>query len=60
MTLSTAEKAKAFEELHENGCFVLANAWDAGSARLLESGGFAALGTTSDGLAWMMGHGPEL
>ncbi len=55
MTLSIAEKAMAFEKLHKSGCFVMANAWDAGSARLLESSGFAALGTTSAGLAWMMG-----
>ena len=56
MTLLPAEKAKQFQDLHESGCFVMANAWDAGSARLLESSGFAALGTTSAGLAWMMGQ----
>ena len=56
MTLSAAEKAIQFEELHKGGCFVMANAWDPGSARLLESSSFAALGTTSAGLAWMMGQ----
>lgn len=56
MTRSTAEKARQFQDLHKSGCFVMANAWDAGSARLLESSGFAALGTTSAGLAWMMGQ----
>ncbi len=56
MTKSTSEKAKAFAELHKSGCFVMANAWDAGSARLLGSAGFAALGTTSAGLAWMLGR----
>lgn len=56
MNLSTAEKAKQFEDLHRSGCFVMANAWNPGSARLLETGGFAALGTTSAGLAWMLGQ----
>ncbi len=56
MTKTMTEKAQTFEDLHKSGCFVLANAWDAGSARLLESIGFAALGTTSAGLAWMMGQ----
>jgi len=31
------------------------NPWDAGSARLLESCRFAALATTSAGLAWSLG-----
>lgn len=56
MTPSTAEKAERFRELHGSGCFVMANAWDMGSARLLQSRGFAALGTTSAGLAWSMGQ----
>ena len=56
MTKSILEKAQAFEALHKSGCFVMANAWDAGSARLLESAGFAALGTTSAGFAWMVGQ----
>ena len=52
MTVSTKEKAKRFEELHASGCFVMANAWDAGSARVLEAAGFPGLGTTSAGFAW--------
>ncbi|XWN33898.1 MAG: isocitrate lyase/phosphoenolpyruvate mutase family protein [Devosia sp.] len=56
MTSSTSDKAKKFADLHKSGCFTMPNAWDAGSARLLESIGFAALGTTSAGLAWMMGQ----
>jgi 2-methylisocitrate lyase-like PEP mutase family enzyme len=35
---------------------VLANAWDAGSAIVLESLGFAAIGTTSAGLAFSLGR----
>jgi methylisocitrate lyase len=41
--------------LHETGCFVIPNPWDAGSARLLERLGFKALATTSSGIAWSLG-----
>ncbi|GAB3672406.1 isocitrate lyase/PEP mutase family protein [Salinisphaera aquimarina] len=34
---------------------VLPNAWDVASARIFEAQGFAALGTTSAGLAWALG-----
>ncbi|GAA3960476.1 isocitrate lyase/PEP mutase family protein [Actinoplanes auranticolor] len=44
-----------FRALHESGTFLLPNPWDAGSARLLESLGFAALATTSSGLAAALG-----
>lgn len=41
-------KARAFKRLHtEPGVFVMPNAWDAGTARLLAAAGFPALGTTS-------------
>lgn len=56
MRTPRADKANAFETLHRRGCFVMANAWDAGSARLLENAGFDALGTTSAGLAWTLGE----
>ncbi|MGE3171740.1 MAG: isocitrate lyase/phosphoenolpyruvate mutase family protein [Planctomycetota bacterium] len=46
----------AFRRLHEAGCFVLPNPWDRGSARLLHSLGFAALATTSAGLAFALGR----
>jgi 2-methylisocitrate lyase-like PEP mutase family enzyme len=36
---------------------VLANAWDAGSARLIESLGAKAIATTSAGVAWSHGYG---
>jgi 2-methylisocitrate lyase-like PEP mutase family enzyme len=52
--LTTAQKRDAFFALHESGCFVLPNPWDAGSARLLEHLGFAAIATTSTGFAWTM------
>jgi len=39
----------AFRALHQSGCFVLPNPWDAGSARYLAHLGFRALATTSAG-----------
>jgi methylisocitrate lyase len=45
-----------FRRLHESGCFVSPNPWDAGSARLLEQLGFPALATTSSGFAWSLGR----
>jgi len=50
------EKAAAFRALHDRpGVFIIPNAWDAGSARLLASLGFEALATTSLGLANALG-----
>lgn len=52
-----AEKGRIFRALHDRGSpFVLANAWDAGSARLLEGAGAAAIGTTSAGFAFSIGQ----
>jgi 2-methylisocitrate lyase-like PEP mutase family enzyme len=45
----------AFRELHESGCFVVPNPWDAGSARYLQHLGFKALATTSAGFAFSIG-----
>lgn len=44
-----------FRHLHESGCFVLPNPWDAGSAVYLEHLGFQALATTSAGFAFSKG-----
>jgi 2-methylisocitrate lyase-like PEP mutase family enzyme len=55
MTPAASEKRRAFRRLHESGCFVLPNPWDAGSARYLQGLGFQALATTSSGAAWSMG-----
>jgi len=52
---SIADKRRAFQQLHEAGCFVIPNPWDAGSARYLEALGFKALATTSSGFAWSQG-----
>ena len=49
--------AERFKELHQRGRpLVLANAWDAGSARIAEASGAAAVATTSAGLAWSRGY----
>ena len=56
MTLTVAQKRAAFRALHEQGCFILPNPWDIGSARFLQSQGFKALATTSSGHAWSQGH----
>src|SRR5512137_3052308 len=50
----TARRA-AFRRLHEDGCFVMPNPWDVGSARVLQHLGFPALATTSAGMAFSMG-----
>src|SRR6478736_3953962 len=52
---SAADKRAQFRKLHEDGCFVIPNPWDAGSARLLQGLGFKALASTSSGMAWSMG-----
>jgi len=44
-----------FRALHESGCFVLPNPWDAGSAIYLEHLGFKAVATTSAGFAFSKG-----
>ncbi len=54
--LSTADKRRAFHELHKAGCFVIPNPWDIGSARYLQGLGFKALATTSSGFAWSRGR----
>ncbi len=36
MPLTTAEKRAAFRALHREGCFVIPNPWDVGSARMLQ------------------------
>ncbi len=53
----TAARAQTFRSLHVPGRPILiANAWDAGSARLIASCGAAAIATTSAGLAWARGY----
>ncbi|MFG2942631.1 isocitrate lyase/phosphoenolpyruvate mutase family protein [Streptomyces sp. NPDC048282] len=50
-------KGALFRALHERQeAFVVPNPWDAGTARLLTGLGFAALATTSAGLAYTLGR----
>ena len=51
-----AGKRARFRALHEDGCFVIPNPWDVGSAKHLEHLGFKALATTSSGAAWARGR----
>jgi 2-methylisocitrate lyase-like PEP mutase family enzyme len=49
--------AAIFRKLHtESKPLCLANAWDAGSSRLIESLGAPAIATTSAGVAWALGY----
>jgi 2-methylisocitrate lyase-like PEP mutase family enzyme len=50
-----ADRCRVFRQLHQSGCFVIPNPWDAGSARMLAQLGFPALATTSSGFAWSLG-----
>lgn len=54
MTPDTRAKRATFRALHAQGCFVLPNPWDVGSARMLQGMGFKALASTSSGFAWSM------
>lgn len=53
---SIADKRRTFHRLHEQGCFVIPNPWDVGSAVYLQHLGFKALATTSSGFAWSVAH----
>jgi 2-methylisocitrate lyase-like PEP mutase family enzyme len=49
-------RAAAFRALHAEGCFVMPNPWDAGSAVCLHQLGFRALATTSAGASFSRGR----
>ncbi|HLT99112.1 MAG TPA: isocitrate lyase/phosphoenolpyruvate mutase family protein, partial [Burkholderiaceae bacterium] len=50
------EKRQAFKAMHTDGCFLLPNPWDLGSARFLAGMGFKALASSSAGYAWTKGR----
>ncbi|HYE44761.1 MAG TPA: isocitrate lyase/phosphoenolpyruvate mutase family protein [Caulobacter sp.] len=50
-----AQAARRFRALHKGPGFIMPNAWDAGTARLLAAEGFAAIATTSAGVAFSLG-----
>lgn len=56
MSRTIADKRAAFRALHQQGCFVIPNPWDVGSARMLQHQGFVALASTSSGYAWSTGR----
>ncbi|MHC1559049.1 isocitrate lyase/PEP mutase family protein [Actinomycetospora sp. C-140] len=49
-------RAAAFRALHDDGTFVLPNAWDAGSAGMIAAAGAPAVATTSAGVSWSLGR----
>ncbi len=53
---SQGDKVDVFHRLHAEGCFVMPNPWDLGSAVALAGMGFEALATTSAGHAWAVGR----
>jgi 2-methylisocitrate lyase-like PEP mutase family enzyme len=56
-TTDRAAKAEVFRALHRGPPLLLmANAWDAITARLFEAEGFAAVATTSGGVSWALGY----
>lgn len=51
-----AERHERFHTLHQSGCFVIPNPWDAGSARMMAAGGAVALATSSAAHAFTLGR----
>jgi 2-methylisocitrate lyase-like PEP mutase family enzyme len=52
-----AAKTQTFRDLHVGpGMLVMANAWDAASAKRIEAAGFPAIATTSGGVAVAIGY----
>jgi 2-methylisocitrate lyase-like PEP mutase family enzyme len=55
--MDATAKARAFQEMHRGpGILVIANAWDAASARVFEHAGMRAVGTGSAGIAFSHGY----
>jgi 2-methylisocitrate lyase-like PEP mutase family enzyme len=54
-TLMTDTSATQFHQLHQQGLLVLPNAWDAGSARIVQAAGAQAVATSSAAVAWAHG-----
>src|SRR5882724_11882406 len=49
--------AEAFHNLHrQKDLLILPNAWDAGSAKVIEDAGAKAVATSSAGVAWAIGY----
>jgi 2-methylisocitrate lyase-like PEP mutase family enzyme len=55
--MAQSERALSFHRLHAPGQIViLPNAWDAGTARLIETAGAKAIATSSAAVAWASGY----
>jgi 2-methylisocitrate lyase-like PEP mutase family enzyme len=55
--MTQPDRVAYFRQLHTHRPLVLPNAWDAGSARVIELAGALAIATTSAGVSWAHGHG---
>lgn len=58
MHTESTHAARTFRDLHSTPGrpLLLANAWDAASARVIEAAGASAIATTSAGIAWSLGR----
>jgi 2-methylisocitrate lyase-like PEP mutase family enzyme len=54
--MNQVERAQYFRELHKRRPLILPNAWDAGSARVIELAGAPVIATTSAGVSWAHGR----
>jgi 2-methylisocitrate lyase-like PEP mutase family enzyme len=54
--MNQQEHARVFHALHQDGLLILPNAWDAGSARIVEEAGAKAVATSSAAVAWAHGY----
>jgi 2-methylisocitrate lyase-like PEP mutase family enzyme len=54
--MKLAERHARFHALHQEGCFVIPNPWDMGSARLMAASGAVALATSSAAFAFTLGR----
>src|SRR2546425_11330440 len=54
--MSSVDSARTFHALHQSGLLILPNAWDAGSARIIEHAGAKAIATSSAAVAWAHGY----
>ncbi|MEP6730448.1 MAG: isocitrate lyase/phosphoenolpyruvate mutase family protein [bacterium] len=57
--MSQSDRAEYFRQLHSKRPLVLPNAWDAGSARMIEQAGAVAIATTSAGVSWGLGRSSQ-
>jgi 2-methylisocitrate lyase-like PEP mutase family enzyme len=56
VTKAQVANAEKLRRLHTDGVLILPNAWDAGSATVIERAGAQAIATTSGGIAWSLGR----